>query len=204
MQETIEHAPEQTWTPAMAGEHVQLIPYFRGVHAPDFIAGLWGLMAADGALEHVFQATTPGDDLSTRMQYDITAFIRYFDPADGTRVVVMVVIKPTDNQPETIAGLIWFDEIIPQHRASINIWIREPYRGSIAKEAARLAVKAAFARWQLRTLWASTPWRSAYAIARSCGFQPEAVLHDFVHTAHGWRALHILRIARPDVMLEEI
>lgn len=199
---TLDRVPPKAWALSLSGEQAQLVPYFRGVQGPDFIAGLWHLMVEDNALEHVFQAVMPGDRLAD-LAYDLTNFVRFFDPLDGSRVLVVVVAKATDEQPEAIAGLIWFDELIPGHRASINIWIRQPYRGGLAREAARLAIRGAFLRWELQTLWASTPWQSAYAIARRCGFKPEAVLHQYVHTRHGLMDLHVLRLSRAELFLEE-
>lgn len=158
----------------LAGTHVRLWPYARGWYPRDILYRCWLVMERDGATARVFHSSVSPPDIPYSQQGDLTEFVTLL--ADPRRVVLIVQAAATDD----ILGLIWFDDLIPQHRALCNIFMCKAAYGPAAEEASTLAAAYAFEHLQVPTLWAFTPWPVAVAHAKSIGFQVLAQLPGLV------------------------
>lgn len=168
-----------------------LRPYVRGHVARDALYWMWRAMEEDAAADKVFHGQLPGN-LPFSLRGDLPAFCAYF--SEPGRLTAMVFPRP----PEELAGFIWFDDLVPGFRANANLFFRRKYRGAVALEAGKLALRYAFEGLGLQELWAFTPWREAAGYARRLGFQPVATLPKIVQAGEQRADMQVLRLGRID------
>lgn len=167
----------------LTGQHVRLYPFEREGWPRDVLYALWRHVEDAGASTTLFYAQ-PGLDAQ---RGDLQEFVGYF--TDPKRLVYLAQSTKNDE----LAGMVWFDDIQPGHRAAINVFFRRRAWGHPAREAVRLACLHAFERLRVQSIWAYTPWPAAWRMGEALGFQHIALLPEFV-LIHG--TPHDIRIMR--------
>lgn len=133
-------------------------------------------MRDDGALPLVFYADLPGYNTPHRhLKGGISEFCLLFEPIHDRRMAVLL----QDKETASLGGMFWFDKFLLNQTANISVWIRKPFRGAWAMEAAQLILDYAFNILKLHKLWALTPHRSAHAYALRAGFKSVVILEEY-------------------------
>ena len=171
--------------------HGVLWPYERGRYPRDTLYLLWRMIEEEHVADKLFfgQTVDPGH---AGVRGDLAAFCDMFsDP----RRRLLIAQAPGDNGTSgALMGLIWFDDVIPQHRASVNIFMRRRYWGVPARDLAGLALRYIFEAEGLQHVWAYTPWPLAIRMAEAVGFRQVAVLPEFLAVDGAVHDVTILRV----------
>jgi hypothetical protein len=173
-------------TTATQAPPLTLHPYTRGVSPRATLGVLWDLMEREGATAKVFYAQ-PGSDLE---RGDLVEFVRYFDDPKRSLVIAL-----DEGQP---VGMVWFDDLIPGHRAAVNIFYARKAWGQRSRAATAEAVTWAFGAFNVRAIWGYTPHRTAVRHGQSLGFAIIAVLPAFACVAGRPADVTILRCLREE------
>lgn len=173
----------------LQGQHVRLYPYQREGFPRDVLYACWKAMEDDGAALKLFYAQPAASDAQ---RGDLTEFVAYM--TDPKRLVYLAQSLKTDE----LAGMVWFDDIQPGHRAAANVFFRRRFWGPAAAEGSRLALGQAFVTLNLASIWAYTPWPNAVRHAQRAGMRPITVLPAFVLVGGTPRDIHILRVTREE------
>ena len=166
--------------------------YQRGHFPRETLATLWGYVEHDKAAPKLFYAQ-PLQDTPVSTVGDLAAFVGYFE--DPKRHLLLV--EGDDGQ---VMGMVWFDDVLPGHRAAVNAFYRRRYWGAKTRVATREALRLAFGSLQVQSIWAYTPWPEAVSHALACGMKPHAMLRDFALVHGQLRDLTILRIDKGDLI----
>ena len=174
-------------TDVLTGERVRLWPYVPGVYGRDALYRVWRLIEDHQAALRCFwdQAILPttGGDLAS--------FVKTFDGTPGRFLLMVESIR--SNQ---LCGCLWFTEIQPGHQAFISIFMAKAARGKATEEASALAIRYAMESYQLRQLWAVTPWPDAAHLCERMGFWREAILPDFAWVRGERYPVMVFRLTR--------
>jgi RimJ/RimL family protein N-acetyltransferase len=164
--------------------------YKRGHFPRETLGTLWNYVEEQGAAKKLFYAQ-PNPPTPVGTVGDLTAFVEYF--GDEKRVVLIV------EEGGEVMGMVWFDDILPGHRAAINGFYRRRYWGIRAREATRQAMLHAFESLSIKSLWAYTPWPEAVRHAQAIGMELTAVLKEFVLVEGQPRDVNVLVIRKGDL-----
>lgn len=175
----------------LEGQYARLHPYTRGYSSRDLLYLLWRFMEDEGGAARLFYAQTVAETPISQ-RGDLTEFLAYFN--DPKRLLVVVQNIKTDQ----LAGMVWFDDLVPGFRAAANCFYRRRSWGHPAREGSRLAVGYAFELLGLRSVWAYTPFPEAAKHAEAIGMHRVAVLPGFVSINESPRDVHILKVHRED------
>ena len=177
------------------GKHVKLFPYVRGLVPPETLYTLWRFMQAERALEKVFfgrlASSTPYPTMG-----DLVDFVKFFEPEPPAQRLLLIAMNLASDQ---FAGMFWFDDIVRGHRAAGSVFYRRRFWGEPAREASRLALAYGFAEFDVRAIWAYSPWLTGRRHAEAAGMSLVATLPDYVTIGGQTMDLHILRVRREDV-----
>lgn len=173
----------------LQGQHVRLYPYARGAFPRNVLYAAWRLVEDDGAAPKLFYAQPAATEAQ---RGDLEEFVTYF--TDPKRRLYLAQSLKTDE----LAGMVWFDDIQPGHRAAANVFFRRRFWGAAALEGSRLALGHAFAVLNLASIWAYTPWPNAVRHAQRAGMEMMACLPGFVMIEGVPRDIHVLRVRRED------
>lgn len=165
---------------------VKLWPYLPGVYGRDCLYRVWAAMEAEGATHRAFWDRASFPDTCG----DLASFIKAFDGNPSTQLAL--VEGPPDQR---LIGCIWVSDVIPTHQAFISIWMK---RGSQehAIDAGRQVIDYSFATWNLRQLWAVTPWQRAMALAVRLRFRRVAVMPEYCRYGEHLYDVHVLRLTK--------
>lgn len=152
-----------------AVESVRVWPYQPGVYGRDALYRVWRLMEEDGATKRAFWDEALDEDGA-----DLVSFVRTFDNAPNKR---LLMIERTDTG--LLCGAFWIMQIQPGHQAFVSMWMHTGSRGTRSIAAAQHALRYTFDTWDLRHVWALTPWHGAGTLCRRMGFTREAILRQF-------------------------
>jgi len=181
----------------LTGQHVKLYPYVRGYFPPETLYTLWHLMRAQGAIGKLFYGRLPSAEAPPhRLCGDLVHFVKFFEPEEPNARPLLLV--QSQKQPEDIAGMVWFDDMIPEHRAAGSVFYRRKYWGEPAREATRLAIAWAFAVLKVESCWAYTPWKTGRRHAQAVGMNLVATLPGYVVVDTTPTDLDIYRITREE------
>lgn len=173
----------------LTGQMVRLWPYAPGYFGgPDFLYTLWQRLRDDRAIDRVFWSHVPFED-SPQPTYEF--FSGYMDK----RALMLIVQDRTNGE---LAGMIWFDDIVLGHRASLNLWYPRRYWGAPAREATAMATRYAFKVHGWRHLFGLTPWKLAMRHGLALGWQAQTV-PNYALVRDQVRDLYILSLAQGDV-----
>lgn len=175
----------------LEGQYTRLYPYVRGYSTRDLLYLLWRSMEDEQGAGKLFYAQTVVDTPHS-MRGDLTEFISYFD--DPKRLLLVVQNIKTDQ----LAGMLWFDDIVPAYRAAANCFYRRRSWGHPAREATRLGLGYIFETLALQSIWAYTPWPEAAKHAEAAGLHRVAVLPGFTLANGAPRDVHVLKVLRED------
>lgn len=171
------------------GDHVRLYLYKRGAFPRELLWAMWQAVEAEQASRLLFYA----QNVTTESERgDLQEFVTYF--TDAKRLVYVAQSLKDD----TLAGMVWFDDIQPGFRAAANVFFRRRAWGAAALEGSRLALGAAFESLGVESIWAYTPWLHAVRHAKRAGMMPVALLPGFVRIDGAARDIHVLRLRRED------
>ena len=155
---------------------MRVLPYVRGYYPRDTAYRLWSLMEAEGAASKLFFSGVPhGTDVNCLG--DLTQFVQSLATRE---TLVMQHLESGE-----IAGLFWYEDFIPSHRALVSIFVRRRFWGEVAKEIADLGLRYGFEVFQLKHIWALTAWPTSASIAERCGMTLVATLEDYVLDEQG-------------------
>jgi hypothetical protein len=99
----------------LTGQHVRLYPYQRGAFPREVLYACWRAVEDEGAAPRLFYAQLCADEAH---RGDLPEFIAYM--TDPKRLVYIAQRLKDDS----LAGLVWFDDIVPGYRAAANIFYR--------------------------------------------------------------------------------
>ncbi len=170
----------------MTGEYVKLWPYLTGVYSRDILGRLWQMIEQHGDGPRLFWGNAA--PLDVRM--DLPAFCAFF--STDTRALLFI----TQPDGEAIIGCAWWEEIIPGHQAFGSIYLIPSYRGRAALEAINLGTQWAFDQFDLRQVWAVTPWPAAAALITRAGYERMATLPDFARVTDEVHDVGVFRKVR--------
>jgi len=173
----------------LVGKSVRLMPYARGYCPRDMLYQLWKAMDSDQLTDYVFHSFN-GPQTPYSQRGDLVEFVKMFEPDHGYRILLIVLDATVDK----LAGAIWFDEIVEKQRASISIFMLTGYRGEPAIEAVRMALDYMFTAFDMKAIWAFTPWLHAVNLAKNTGFIQQAKLAELAKD----KEMTILRINKED------
>ena len=173
----------------LSGQHVRLYPYQRGAFPREVLYACWRAVEDEGAARLLFYAQPCQEEAE---RGDLTEFVSYM--TDPKRLVYIAQSLTTD----ALAGMVWFDDIQPNHRAAANVFFRRRAWGAPALEGSRLALGHVFDTLKVESIWAYTPWKHAVRHAERAGMMPVALLPGFVRIDGAPRDIHVLRIRRED------
>lgn len=159
----------------MTGRYVRLRQYIRGYYGREILGYLWQLAEADGATTQILYSRLslqrPDTPVDTRG--DLVDFVSYLSGDD--KLIVLVEERATGE----IAGFFWLADMVPKHRATVNLFFRKHCRGKLAFEASKLFREYATQVLGFRYLWGMTPWKHSIMLGRWCGMKQVAVLPHF-------------------------
>lgn len=177
---------------ALTGKHVRLWPYSRGYYPRDMVWRIWSMVERERAVKTLFWGRFfGGNDLPVDPRGDLQDFVEIFS-AKSNAILIIV----TDAVKDEMAGVIWFDDIIPKYRATANIFMRQKYWGAAALEAGHLALRYLFGNFDIQYVWCFTPWKAAKVYAGSLGFKMKAVFDDYTIIEGKERDIFVLRLSR--------
>lgn len=156
-----------------------ILPYARGVYAPDTLYGLWRLMYDNNALRQVFYMQAVRHE---RERGDLPFFMEYF-----TNAWLFLVYDQ-----ETLAGAVWFTDTTA-YKGNIGVFYRKASRGAFAREATDRVCRFAFQHGGYRMIWGFTPWRAALQLGLEIGFELIATLPDYVQIGMRWHPMYLAR-----------
>lgn len=180
---------------SLDGRLCQLFVYARGYLPRDVLYHAWRAMEEDEAAGRVFHAYQVESGEPFGLRGDLAYFCDYFAPQHGRQLLICQA-----KVDESIAGFIWFDDIIPQYRGMANLFFRRKFFGSVAFEAGKMALTFAFEALNLKALWALTPWREANAYAKRLGFQSITTLPQFTLIDQKPTDMQLLRLTVEDYL----
>ena len=173
----------------LKGKLINVHPYVRGYFAPDMPYQLWSLMGKEDALKLVFFEKID-EETPIPTHADLAFFTDYIlDP----KKIVLLITSPDDSE---IAGLIWFDGIIREFRATGSYWMRRKYWGHPTREASRIALDYMFNGLGIKSVWAYTPWITSVKTTNSLGFDYVAALPDCTMAGGKVRDMHVSVLRR--------
>ncbi len=173
----------------MIGEHVRLHYYQRGVFPRATLYTLWRHVEDAGAWRQLFYAQPVQDEIE---RGDLTEFVKYF--TDPGRILFLAQSLKTDD----LAGMVWFDDLVPGFKATANIFFRRRYWGAPALEGARLGLGHIFDTLKVESIWAYTPWKHAVSHAERAGMMRVATLPGYVRVDGAPRDIHVMRVRREE------
>ena len=171
-------------TAGASSPEIRLWPYVPGVYRRDALYRVWALMEQDGETIRAFWDRASSPETCA----DLASFIKTFDGVPTTQLAMV-------EGPGGLIGCIWCSEIMIGHQAFISIWMRKDSR-TYAQAAAIQAITHAFQAWELRQLWAITPWHNALALAVRLGFEHIATLPDYCRFPDRSYDAHVLRLTK--------
>ena len=181
----------------LTGKHVKLYPYVRGHFPPEALYSLWHLMRSQGALSKIFYGPAyPADSPPYLMRGDLIEFVKTFEPVEANQRLLLIVQSMTN--PEEIAGMVWFDDLIANHRAAGSVFYRRKFWGEPAREATRLAMAWAFAVLNVVACWAYTPWKTGRRHAEAVGMKCVATLPHYILIGDAPTDLSVYRLTREE------
>jgi RimJ/RimL family protein N-acetyltransferase len=148
---------------------------------------LWHLMEREGATAKVFHAQQgPAAERG-----DLVEFVRYFD--DPKRYLLMAVTAEAEP-----VGMVWFDDVVMNHRAAVNIFYARKVWGRQARATTADAVTWAFRSLGVSAIYGYTPWRTAVRHGQSLGFHIVATLTGYAFVDGAPKDVTILRMLRAE------
>jgi RimJ/RimL family protein N-acetyltransferase len=179
------------------GKLTKLYPYVRGLWPPETLFTLWQMMRDQDATEKVFFGRVNGL-LPYPTTGDLVDFVKFFEPEPPQQRVLL--LAQSQEEPDQVVGIFWFDDIVPGHRAAGSVLYRRRYWGEPAREASRLALAYGFEVLGVASIWAYSPWRTGFNHAEAAGMTWVATLPHYVIAGGQPMDLHILRIRREEFM----
>lgn len=175
---------------------VRLFPYCRGYVSRDILYHCWQMVEREGATDRLFynqRLSAEHTPLSTRG--DLVEFVKLFESDIFYRPLLIIIANDTD-----LAGLFWFDDLVHGNRAFASVFYRRRYWGAFARQASMEALRYGFETFDLDSIWAASPFKTAVNHAKSLGFQmvasiPESVMIDSVP-----HAIEILRLKKEQLI----
>lgn len=159
-------------SPKLEGTLVRLWPYQRGAFARDVLYHLWRMVEDNHAGPRLFW----GHHSHPLLHSDLTAFCEFFDAYQHPDRLLLIV---QDIASDAIAGFMWFDDVIPNHRAFGSIFMDPRFRGDASREAVTIFTEYGVGVLGLNSVWGLTPWPEACRLIERCGYQRIATLPDF-------------------------
>lgn len=166
---------------------VEIWPYVRGQYPRDTMYTIWRMVEEAKAAPHLFW----GSQEPETIKGDLVAMAKFFD--DPNRVLVM--LSTADNTEPV--GFLWFDDFVPNLRCFGSVFIKPKYRGKVGNAGIVKACQYIFDSFGVKTIWGITPWREAKAAVMACGFQPVALLRQFVKVGDEVLDAHVVKKERP-------
>lgn len=166
--------------------HVRIWPYVRGCYGRDILYRLWRMIEDSGDGRSLFW----GSHDDPLIHGDLVAFVKFCE--DPQRILLMI----TTRDGSDLAGLAWFDDVVPTLRAFGSIYIAPSHRGPFSEEAARLCLTYAFDLLNVESIWGITPWRAAVALCDRCGFERVTVLPAFTKFNDTVSDVTVLRLTK--------
>ena len=173
----------------LKGDLVNIWPFVHGHFARDLPYQIWSAMEKEDAIKLVFyenkQQTTP---VSTNA--DLAYFTKFFSDPDK----ILLLVTSTDG--EDLAGLIWFDNVIPYYRANCSYWFKRKYWGNPVREACYRGMDYCFNFLGFQALWGFTPWRTSLKTTNSLGWSLVATLPKYTLSFGKERDLYVSMMKR--------
>ena len=139
------------------------------------------------AASHLFW----GSQEPAAIKGDLVGITKFFD--DPNRILVMLSTEDNTN----LVGFLWFDDFVPEFRCFGSVFIKPQYRGKVGNAAIVKACQYVFDTFNVKTIWGITPWREARSAVVACGFQPVALLRNFVKVGDEVLDAHVVKKERP-------
>jgi len=154
------------------GIRTRIWPYSRGYYPRDTFYHLWLMMENDDATPLIFQTETKQEGLIYETRGDLQAFVELFKDK--------IILIAESLEKKELAGFFWYDDIHPGERASANVFYRRRFWGETSREATTLCLDYGFRASHLdfKTIWASTPWKTAVSHAEAMGFKERAKIEN--------------------------
>ena len=168
----------------LKGKLVNVLPYVRGYFAPDISYQIWSQMAKEDVLKLIF-FEEPLKETPIATHADLAFVTEYF--LNPQRIVLLV----TDKELGELAGVIWFDSILPHFRAHGSYWMRRKYWGHPTEEASRIALDYMFNFVDVLSVWAYTPWLTSVKTTNRLGFDYITALPESTFAAGKVRDMHV-------------
>jgi RimJ/RimL family protein N-acetyltransferase len=177
----------------LTGAHVRLWPWVRGLYGRDDLYHVWRLIEQEpGAVQKLFYTQQCADE---SQRGDLQTFCEYMSSR-----LLLLAQSVTDQQ---LIGCVWFEDVVPDWRATISMFYRRTYWGTPAREATRLAVRYAFEVLQVPQVWGITPQRLALRHGLALGFTHLATLPGYVRLAGQPRDVFVLRLTHDEFTVGE-
>ena len=170
----------------LAGEHVIMWPYARGVYPPDTLYRLWKAFHGSGMVDLAFYGSLAGPERA--VPHDLEEMVSYLSST--------VLLIAQSKEHDEIAGAFWFSGVSIGAQAAGNCFYLRKFWGDPAREATRIAFNYGFEELDLQQIWGFSPWMTAIKHAVSCGAEQVATLPDFIRIKGVNRAIHVCRITR--------
>lgn len=154
---------------------VRIWPYESGAYGRDALYRVWKLMEDDQATKACFW-----DEAHYESGADLCSFIQSFE---GVKDKQLLMIERCDTG--LLCGCFWIGQIRLNHQAFVSMWMQQSARGPMSGAAAQIALQYTFRRWNLRQVFAMTPWAIAGTLCRMMGFTRIAVMPEFCQWTDG-------------------
>lgn len=174
----------------LTGQLVRVWPYARGMYARDMLYHCWALMENEGMAKKIFHSSFHPPECDVDWRGDLTEFVTYF--SQPTRLLQIC----QHAQTQELAGMIWFEEIVAQCRASCGIIFAKKFWGPLTKEASRICMDYAFYALDIPALYSFTPWPEAKRHAQQIGFEYLTSIPEMVLWEEQRLPMHVLRAKR--------
>ena len=175
----------------LTGRYVRVRQYIPGFYPRDSHYRLWAKDEEEGATLQIHYGRLglprPATPVDTRG--DLADFVDYFKGADKLICVVEAL------ETGELIGFLWLEDMIPRHRATVNLFFTKAARGKMAYEAAGIFRDYATRFLGFRYLWGLTPWKHSAAMGKWLGMKVVAVLPSFQLIDGDLKDVYVLRYA---------
>lgn len=170
----------------LTGKLVRIWPYVRGQYPRDILYTCWSAMEREGMSQKVFHSSYWPSESPFDWRGDLTEFVTYFSQTNR----LLQICQAIEN--EDLAGLIWFEDIVPQKRASCGIWFKRQYWGPLTLEASQICKDYAFYGLDIPKLYSFTPWPEAKRHAQKIGFEYVTSIPELVQAEEEAYPMNVL------------
>jgi len=145
---------------------------------------IWAAMEKEDALKLVFYEKYAPDTTPISTHADLPFVMEYF--CDPKKIIILVT---GDN--DELAGVMWFDGIIPDFKLFASYWFRRKYWGHASREACKIGIDWVFNDLKIPAIWSVTPWLTSVKTTNTLGFEYLVALPDATLAGGKVRDLHI-------------